>query len=202
MTSSLLAAVAALAVLTVLPGPDVAVVTRVALGQGGRAALRTALGIVCGLLVWGALTAAGLAAVLAASAAAYAVVRVAGGAYLVWLGLRTLLRRDAPVGTPARAAGRPWRTGLVTNLLHPKIAVFYTGLLPALVPDGAPHAPALLGLVLAHAVLSLAWLAACAAAVTRVAAALRRPRVRRALDAVTGLVLVGFGVRVVAAGDH
>lgn len=196
---SLLAAVAALALLTVLPGPDVAVVTRVALAGGRADAARTALGVASGLLVWGLLTAAGLAALLAASSAAYTAVKLCGAAYLVWLGLRTLWRGgDVDDEAPVTARGA-WRTGFTTNVLNPKIAVFYTGVLPGLVPRGAPHAATLLGLVVVHVALSLGWLAVVGAAVDRVSAALRRPRVRRALDRVTGLVLVGFGVRVAAS---
>ncbi len=206
MTASLVTAVLALALLTVLPGPDVAVVTRVALARGRSGALRTALGIVSGLLAWGLLTVAGLAALLAASATAYTAVRVAGAAYLVWLGLQALWSSRAGAVSAAAvtgsATGRPFRTGLVSNLLNPKIAVFYTGLLPNLVPAGAPQATTLVGLVLVHAVLSLGWLTLYAALVGRAAGTLQRPRVRRTLDRVTGVVLVGFGLRLAAAGHR
>ena len=198
--TALLAAVAALTLLTLVPGPDLAVVTRVALASGRGAAARTAAGIVAGLLVWGLLTVAGLAALLAASAEAYALVKLAGAAYLVFLGVQTLWRSrrslaQESVAVPPRAE-RPWRTGLVTNLVNPKIAVFYTGLLPQLVPAGAPAAPTLGALVLVHAGLSLAWLNLYALLLHRASATLQRPRVRRALDQLTGLVLVGFGLRV------
>lgn len=203
MLPSLLAAVAALTVLTVLPGPDVAVVTRVALAQGRAAAFRTSLGIVSGLLTWGLLTVAGLAAVLAASATAYTVVKLAGAAYLCWLGVQAIRHagRDAVADVPeaARRSRGPWRTGFLSNVLNPKIAAFYTGVLPQLVPEGAPHAVTLVGLVLAHVAISLGWLAVYAAIVTRAARALRRPRVRQALDRVTGVVLLGFGARVAAS---
>lgn len=201
MTASLAAAVLALALLTLLPGPDVAVVTRLSLSRGAAEGVRASLGIVTGLLVWGALTVAGLAAVLAASPTAYTVVRLLGAGYLVVLGVQALWRSrstDArPVeGTPGLRATSGFRTGVVSNVLNPKIAVFYTGLLPGLVPAGAPHGVTLLGLVLVHCLLSLAWLSLCAAAVGRAAGSLSRPRARQALDRVTGIALVGFGVRV------
>jgi threonine/homoserine/homoserine lactone efflux protein len=88
--------------------------------------------------------------------------------------------------------------GLASNLLNPKIAVFYTGLLPQLVPRGAPYVPTLIGLVLVHAVLGLGWLSLYATAVTRAAATLRQPRVRAVLERTTGVILVGFGLRVAA----
>ena len=205
MTSSLIAAVLALALLTVLPGPDIAVVTRITLAHGRQAAVRGSFGVVSGLLVWGLLTVAGLAAVLAASAEAYTAVKLVGALYLLWLGAQTLWRSRRSYGSDEAAAmsgppGRPWRTGLLTNLTNPKIAVFYTSLLPQLVPDGAPRTPTLVALVLAHALISLSWLLLYTTAVSRAAVTLRRPRVRRALERVTGVVLVGFGVRVLAAG--
>lgn len=193
------AAVLALTVLTLLPGPDVALVTRVALSRGREAAFRTSLGILSGLLVWGALTVAGLAAVLAASATAYTALRIAGAVYLVALGLVALFRRapvDEHVAVPAVRGA--WRTGFVSNMLNPKIAVFYTGVLPGLVPDGAPHVPALVALVVVHVLMGLVWLTAYAAFVDRAARVVRRPSVRRALDRVTGVVLVAFGLRVAA----
>jgi threonine/homoserine/homoserine lactone efflux protein len=207
VTASLVGAVLALALLTVLPGPDVAVVTRLALSHGSTEALRGSLGIVSGLLVWGLLTVAGLAALLAASATAYTVVKYVGAGYLVLLGVRALWHSSS---TDASAqdissrtgAGTGFRVGFVSNLLNPKIAVFYTGLLPSLVPDGAPHGVTLIGLVLVHGVLSLAWLVLYAALVVRASGFLHRPGIRQALERVTGVVLVGFGVRVAATGRH
>lgn len=200
MWSSFLAAVLVLALLTVVPGPDVAVVTRVALGSGRRAAAWTAAGVAVGCLVWGVLTAVGLAAVLAASAELYTAVKLVGAVYLVFLGLQAWWRsrRVEPAASDEapRSGGRPFVTGLVTNLLNPKIAVFYTGLLPQLVPSGAPVAITLLGLVAVHAVLGVVWLNAYAALLHGARGTLTRPRVRRVMERITGTVLIGFGLRV------
>ncbi len=203
MLVQFLAAAGVLAVLTVVPGPDMAVTTKRAIASGRQDGLRTVGGITAGLLVWGVLTVAGLAAVLAASAVAYTVVKLAGAAYLVFLGVQALWqsRRGGsgalPVAGPA-ATGSPWRTGLVSNVLNPKIAVFYTGLLPTLAPAGlAPQAGMAL-LVLVHAVLTFVWLGGYVLLATA-RAFFERPAVRRALDRVTGVVLVGFGVKVATA---
>lgn len=112
-----------------------------------------------GLLLWGALTAAGLAAVLAASPAAYLAVKLLGVGYPVFLGAQALWQHRATA--PAAPTGSPWRTGLVGNVLNPKIAVFYTGLLPSLAPPGLPAAWAMALLVLLHTALTLAWLGGC-----------------------------------------
>ncbi len=194
------AAVAALALLTILPGPDVAIVTRFALGSGLAAATRAAIGIVAGLGIWGVLTVLGLAAVLAASTTAYAVVKTAGAVFLIGMGAYALWRSRKPHGQavpePPPARGHPLRIGLLTNVLNPKIAIFYTGLLPSLVPaGGAPRLwlPVLVG---THAVLSFVWLASYAAALTRARSVVGGPRVRAVLDRVTGFVLIGLGLRV------
>ena len=201
MTLAFLGATLALALLTIMPGPDVAIVTRVVLAHGKRAAFRTALGIAPGLLFWGLLTVIGLAALLAASAAAYLVVKFAGAAYLIWLGIKTIWHsrhhtaHEPAVMKPQRPH-RHWLTGFINNLLNPKIAVFYTSLLPQLVPSGAPHASTLFALVILHAVLTVSWLITYGYVINRSARFLQRPRVRRALDKLTGIILIGFGIRV------
>jgi threonine/homoserine/homoserine lactone efflux protein len=202
MVGSLAAAVVVLSLLVLLPGPDVAVVTRVALSSGRRAAAEAAAGIVAGLIVWGGLTVAGLAAILATSAQAYAVVKYAGAAYLVLIGLHTLWQtrrrpaEDSPATADPAAVRHPWRAGLMTNVLNPKIAVFYTGLLPQLVPAGAPTTPTLIGLVAIHVLLTLAWLNLYAGLLHAARTTVQRPKVRTALERVTGIALVGLGARV------
>ncbi|MFE9174445.1 LysE family translocator [Streptomyces kebangsaanensis] len=199
MLTHLAAALGVLGLLTVVPGPDMAVVTRRALLAGPGDALRTVSGIATGLLIWGVLTVAGLAAVLAASPAAYLAAKLLGAGYLVFLGAQALWhdRRaaPAPAGNAARAtAGSPWRTGLVSNVLNPKIAVFYTGLLPTPAPPHLPAAWAMTLLVLLHTALTLAWLSSYVLLLSKAGPVLRQPRIRRALGRTTGVVLIGFGL--------
>ncbi|MFE6105045.1 LysE family translocator [Streptomyces laurentii] len=207
MLYEFLAASGVLALLTMVPGPDMAVVTRRAVAAGRGDGLRTVAGITTGLLVWGVLAVAGLAAVLAASATAYTVVRLAGAAYLVVLGVQALLaaRRGRRTEGPAEPlavpppAGHPWRTGLVSNVLNPKIAVFYTGLLPTLAPRGlSPHTGMAL-LVLVHAVLTVVWLGGYVLLLSRARAFFARAAVRRGMERITGVVLIGFGLKVATA---
>ncbi|MGV9694045.1 LysE family translocator [Streptomyces sp. NPDC003444] len=200
MLVQLLTATGVLAVLTVVPGPDMAVVTKRALASGRQDGLRTVGGIAAGLLVWGALTVVGLAAVLAASATAYTLVKLAGALYLGFLGVQALLQSrrggpEKPAAVPV-PSGNPWRTGLVSNVLNPKIAVFYTGLLPTLAPPALPPHLGMTLLVLAHVALTLAWLGGYVMVLARARAFFERPSVRRATDRVTGVVLIGFGVKV------
>ncbi|MFJ5534068.1 LysE family translocator [Streptomyces sp. NPDC093261] len=201
MLIQFLTAAGVLAVLTVVPRPDMAVVTKRAVSAGWRDGLRTVGGITTGLLVWGVLTVVGLAAVLAASATTYTLVKLAGAAYLILLGVQALVhsrRGQAQTADtlPATPAGSPWRTGLISNVFNPKIAVFYTGLLPALAPSGlSPHAGMTL-LVLIHAMLTAVWLGSYVMLLAKARAFFQKPRVRRAMDRTTGVVLIGFGLKV------
>jgi threonine/homoserine/homoserine lactone efflux protein len=195
------------AALTVTPGLDTALVLRAALTRSRREAMATGAGIVAGLLVWGAAAAVGVSALVTASAAAYDVLRYAGAGYLLWCGARLLVRSvrgDAAVlsaqTVPLTSGWRAARTGLVTNLLNPKVGVFYVALLPQFVPAGSD--PLLVGLLLAavHGLLSLAWFGLLAAVAGAFSRWLRRPATVRAIDGVTGVTLVGFGVRLALAG--
>jgi threonine/homoserine/homoserine lactone efflux protein len=202
VTLSLVAAVGALALLTILPGPDFAIVLRWAAAGGLRAGVLAALGVVSGCAVWGALAVTGLAALFAASPVAYEVVRIVGAGYLVWMAARLIgrtLRRETvgPVAVEGVAPGAlAFRQGLVTNLLNPKIGAFYVGVLPVLVPAGAPHALTMAGLVLVHGILGIVWLTLVSLAVSRGRSVLSRPAGRRWLDRVTGVVLLGFAGRL------
>ncbi|MEU6756425.1 LysE family translocator [Streptomyces sp. NPDC046685] len=207
MLPALLGATGILALLTVVPGPDMAIVTRQAVTRGRGDGLRTVAGIAVGLLIWGALTVAGLAALLAASAEVYLVVKLAGAAYLCWLGIRCLRGPATQPGTEpgavptedqqeAGGGAGAWRTGLVANVLNPKIAVFYTGLLPTLAPPGLRPATGMALLVVIHVLLTLVWLGTYVYVLSRARRFFARHRVRRALDRTTGVVLIGFGVRV------
>jgi threonine/homoserine/homoserine lactone efflux protein len=190
-------------VLTLTPGLDTALVLRAALAQGRREASATAAGIVAGLFVWGAAAAVGISALLTASELAFDVLRYAGAAYLVWFGARLIRRAawpgpdGAPVPVAARAsAWRAARLGLLTNLLNPKVGVFYVALLPQFLPTGSD--PLAVGLLLAgvHGAISLVWFALLIALAGALGRWLRRPRTTRAIDGITGVTLIGYGLKL------
>lgn len=202
MTSEVLAFAVVAAVLTVTPGLDSALVLRAALTRSRREAVATGAGILTGLFVWGASAAVGISALLTASEVAYTALRWAGAAYLVWFGVRLLvrtLRSGAATEDLPGSHGSAWRaarTGLTTNLLNPKIGVFYVALLPQFLPTGSD--PLLPGLLLAavHAALTVVWFALLIGAASLLSRWLRRPGTVRAIDGVTGATLVGFGMRL------
>ena len=196
MHSQLLPFVGAAILIALTPGADTALVVRNALIGGAPPARRTALGTTTGLLVWGAASACGVAAVLNASAEVFTAVKLAGALYLLWLGLQAIRHAGAHEASGRARSGSPFRQGLLCNLLNPKAGIFFTALLPQFV---SPDDPALLISLLMTAIAataSLAWLSVYATLVPRAGDVLRRPPVRRALDRATGAVLIGLGVRL------
>ena len=195
--------VGVVAVIVVVPGPDMALVLQNGLARGRRAAVETALGINAGLVVWAVAAALGVAALLHASAPAFTALKLAGAAYLVWLGVRALVAAWRGTGGDAQVrsrglTGSPFTQGLLSNLLNPKIALVFTTLIPQFVDPAAPAAAQTLLLAAIFICMGLLWLTSYALLVARAGALLRRPTVRRALNAVTGTVLVALGVRLAA----
>jgi threonine/homoserine/homoserine lactone efflux protein len=203
--SHLAAFLALSAVVIVTPGPDTALTIRNALLGGRRSGAFTALGVAAGQATWTLAASAGVAALLQASQPLFLAVRLLGAAYLVFLGAQALRAAFAPHGsrpdTIDAAGGVAPRTalrqGLLSNLGNPKMAVFFTSLLPQFAGAHASFS-ALLALGLVFCCLTLTWLAAYAVAVAQAGDVLRRPRIRRALDGVTGALLVAFGLRLAA----
>jgi threonine/homoserine/homoserine lactone efflux protein len=185
------------AVVIVTPGQDTALTIRNTLLGGRSGGIATAAGVVSGQLVWALAASAGLSAVLLASAPLFMAIRIAGAAYLVLLGVQALVaairgahRVDADAAP--RRPRAPYRQGVLSNLGNPKMAVFFTSLLPQF----GSSFPALLALGLVFCTITLAWLTAYAFVIAKAGDVLRRSRVRRALDAMTGAVLVALGLRL------
>ncbi|MEV5240368.1 LysE family translocator [Streptomyces cinnamoneus] len=198
--------------LTLTPGLDTALILRTAALGHRRRAWGVVLGIQTGTLAWGVLTSLGVTALLTASHLAYDILRWAGAAYLVWMGIRLLRAGRRPAGDAVESAGPPavadssdsfpggWRQGAVTNLLNPKMGAFYVAVLPQFIPPGAPHLVAGVLLAGVHILLAIVWSCALIAFAHALRNRLQRPSARRFLDRVTGTVIVGFGFRI-ALGD-
>ena len=198
MLTALAAFVGVSLLVIVTPGQDTALTIRNSLRGRRRAGVATAAGVATGQACWTIATSAGLAALLVASEGLFVALKLLGAAYLVYLGARALL--DALRSQPRHralgggAAAAPFRQGLLSNLGNPKMAVFFTSLLPQF----AGRFWSLLALGFLFCSLTLVWLCGYAIAVARAGDLLRRPRVRRLLDGATGICLVGFGLRLAA----
>ena len=203
LTQSLLTFTVAAALLAATPGVDTALVLRALLTSGVRRALQAALGIAAGCLVWGAVVALGLGALLTASTLAFNILKAVGAAYLLWQGLRLILRKravqDEQPEPASLAYGSAFWTGFLTNVLNPKVGVFYVTLLPQFVVPGVPAGPYIFALAGIHVGLSLLWFVLLIAAALPLQRWLARPRVQTTLDRITGGVFVLFGLRLVVA---
>jgi threonine/homoserine/homoserine lactone efflux protein len=205
MDASLLTFLGISAAVIATPGPDTVLTVRNTLVGGRRAGVLTALGVSAGQIVWAVATSLGLVAVLLASEPVFQAVKLLGAGYLVYLGAQSVLAalRSAPRahrpgvrGEPRLRAGSAFRQGLLNNLGNPKMAVFFASVFPQFAPRGSDPVAALVGLGLVFAALTLLWLALYAVVVARAGAAARATAVRRAVDGVAGLSLVGLGAKV------
>ena len=202
-----LAAFLSVAVIVIVtPGPDTALTIRNTLVGGRGGGMFTALGVVTGQATWALATSVGVAALLAASERAFLTVKLLGAAYLVYLGCQSLLAavgRDSGAERPHTGRARlpahaAYLQGVISNLGNPKMAAFFSSLLPQFA-GGDGSFSTLLALGLVFCALTLTWLTAYAVAVAKAGDVLRRPRVRRALEGLTGAVLVALGLRLATA---
>lgn len=196
---------AASLVLIMIPGPDQALITRNSLVGGRRAGLLTMVGGMLGLSVHVSAAALGISALLLASATAFTVLKAVGVAYLVWMGVATLrgarrTRREPPADEDADPSARPGarhlRHGFLSNALNPKVALFFVTFLPQFLPTRGSVLPRALLLSLLFAMLYALWFSVYVCTVDRLGKWLRRPRVRARIEQITGLLLIGFAVRL------
>jgi len=200
MLVSLGAFTVAAVLIVLLPGPDTLVVLR-NLVRGGRAtAVQTVLGVLSGLTVWVVAAALGLSAVLRASHDAYLALRIAGAVYLLWLGVSSLRSHGRPAAErPARRRsliGQGYSAGLATDLLNPKVGVFFVTFLPGFVPAGYPVGWVSVALGGIFVGLTALYFAVLILASGRVTTWMSTAHIRRRLDRATGLVLIGFGLKL------
>lgn len=194
-----LAGLAVLALLTISPGADMALVAKITLERGRHAALLATVGICSGVFVHATASALGLSVILATSAEAFTIVKLVGAAYLAYLGvqaLRNSFRRDvAELRSPRRGAN-PYLQGVFSNVLNPKVAVFYLTFLPQFMSPGDNVLVRSLAFAVAHGLMGIAWLSAYAYVLSRISAVLGGAGVRRWLERVTGGVLIALGARL------
>lgn len=205
LSGTLIAFVGIAALVICTPGPDTAMTIRNALLGGRPAGLATALGVSTGLAIWALATSAGLVALLIASEPLFLAVKYIGAAYLVWLGVQSLRAAFGPGSLQQAMEQLPSRglrprqaylQGVLSDLSNPKIAAFFSSMLPQFAPAGATDFVGLAALGLLFSTMTLIWLTGYALATARMRDALRRPRIRRTLDGVTGVTLIGLGVKL------
>jgi len=197
----LVAFIGVAAILTILPGADMALVTRNVLVVGRRRTMLTIAGICVGCVIHATASALGLSAILATSAAAFDLVKTIGAAYLVWLGVQSIRDAARPASPGNSASGPsaalgPFLQGFLTNVLNPKVAIFYLTFLPQFIGPAEPVFRRSLLLASIHIAMGFVWLSAYAWFVDQLGAVLTRPRVKASLERVTGGLLIALGARL------
>jgi len=196
------------ALLTLSPGADTMLVIRSVISRGPTAGLLTTAGICSGLFVHASLSAAGLSLILLKSAMAFEVLKTAGACYLLYLGfqsIRQLFQKGRPATGPSgidtagngrKSARRAFMEGMLNNILNPKPAVFYLALLPQFIGPDDPVFLKSLMLAGIHFVMGIVWLSAISLFLGKMRTFLANPRVHRWLEASSGVILIGLGIRL------
>ncbi len=195
---------AAITALTLTPGVDTLLVMRNATRGGSRDGLLTSLGICLGLFVHASISAAGLSVILLGSAELFIALKLAGAAYLIWLGAQSLrsalrhrgVRIEASASINVVPALTSLREGLLSNVLNPKPIIFYMAFLPQFIDPGYSALTQALVMAAIHFAIGTFWQGALVLMVGRARQLLRRPRVAQLMDSLTGLLLVGFGTKL------
>ena len=204
MLAALLGFAAASVLIVLLPGPDTLVVVRNLMRGGRRRAASTVIGVLTGLVIWVLAASLGLSAMLRASHTGYDVLRYIGGAYLIWIGIQALRSRAVMTTESAEAVARSHRpllgsgfvAGLATDLLNPKVGVFFITFLPAFVPHGESVGVATMAFGAIFVIETLLYFAVLIRVADRIVRWMTDPRTRARLDRAAGLVFLGFGVRL------
>lgn len=203
-TAHILAFTATAALLTITPGADTALVLRIAARAGRRPAWLAGIGVVAGVLLWGVIAGIGLGALVLISEFAFRLLQIAGALYLGWLAWQMFqsafhARPSDSENSPEPPPGLGWFVrGFMTNVLNPKVGLFYVSLLPQFIPTGGDVLSYSVAYAGIHAALGLGFFAILVAATDRVGAWLRRASIARILDGLSGTVLLGFAVRLLA----
>jgi threonine/homoserine/homoserine lactone efflux protein len=195
---SVLTFIPAAVLIVLFPGPDTLVVLRSLIRRGRRSAALASVGVVVGLVIWAGAAALGLAALLKASTTAYLVLRIVGAAYLLYIGVQSLRARGNPeLSVEHRSlVGDGFRAGLLTDLLNPKVGVFFVSFLPGFIPHGASVGLTSLMLGVIYAAMTGLYFLAMLLISDKVTAWMQNARIRKRMDRVTGVVLIGFGIRL------
>src|SRR6266540_5001173 len=186
MDQNLLAFIGIATVVVVVPGPDMALIARNVIRHGRAAGYATSIGIFVGTLGWALAAGLDVATVLAASAVAFTALKLAGAAYLIYLGITSFRGRDTLVtdgedGRPGLPHQRAFLQGLLSALLNPKLGVFFLTLLPQFIAPGDPVGPRVLQLALIFDLIGITWLTIYTTMLGAIGTALGRPGPRRAM---------------------
>ncbi|MDA8027039.1 MAG: LysE family translocator [Actinomycetota bacterium] len=183
-----------------IPGPDTMVVLRATVSGGRRDGLATIAGVLTGLFAWITLTTAGIAVLFAASKVGYLILHIVGGLYLLYLGVTAIFSKSSPLNIKKderpRSVIAAFSKGMATDLLNPKVGIFFISFLPSFIPKGANVPLATLAYGVDFLIVSLAYLVVVVVGSQALINLLADRRKRRGVEVTTGAILSAFGVKI------
>jgi RhtB (resistance to homoserine/threonine) family protein len=195
--------------LILLPGPDTAIATKNTLTVGRTGGFRTMFGTCCALLIHTLAAVVGLSAIIVKSAFLFSIFKYFGAVYLVFLGIKTLwaLRQNKTAPTEMSAESKYgnkscFKQGFLTNLLNPKVAVFFLTFLPQFVSSGSPSFIPFLIMGITYTLLTAVWFLFYIYLLNQIRTFMKKPRTQMWMEGITGTILIGFGVKLALEKAH
>ncbi|QJX74642.1 LysE family translocator [Priestia megaterium] len=193
--------------LVILPGPDTAIMTKNTLTVGKQGGFKTMLGICCALSIHTLTAIVGLSAIIAKSALLFSIFKYIGAVYLIYLGIKSLwtLRNQETTETISKSKYKnksSFKQGFFTNLLNPKVAVFFLTFLPQFVNPGSHTFMPFLILGITYIVLTVVWYLFYIYLLNQISAFMKKPKTQKIIEGITGTILIGFGVKLALEKAH
>lgn len=196
--------------LIILPGPDTAIATKNTLTVGRMGGLKTALGTCCALLIHTSAAVLGLSAIIVKSALLFSVFKYVGAVYLIYLGIKTLwsLKKKEEAASVEMNTKKQFentscfKQGFLTNILNPKVAVFFLTFLPQFVESGSNTFMPFLLMGITYTVLTSIWFLLYVYLINQISAFMKRPKAQNIIEGVTGTILIGFGIKLALEKSH
>ena len=196
--------------LIILPGPDTAIVTKNTISVGKIGGIKTALGICCALLIHTSAAILGLSAIIVKSALLFSVFKYVGAVYLIYLGVKalwSLKKKDESASVEMNLKSHfkntsLFKQGFLTNLLNPKVAVFFLTFLPQFVVSGSNTFFPFLIMGITYTVLTAIWFLIYVSLINQISAFMKRPKTKNIIEGITGAILIGFGIKLALEKAH
>ncbi|MED4727898.1 LysE family translocator [Aneurinibacillus migulanus] len=190
-------------VLIILPGPDTGLVTQNTIAQGRRGGVQTALGSISGVIIHTLAAVVGLSAIIVKSAFLFSIFKYVGAFYLIYLGIMSLwaikkkgIAIEDNKSEKKNASLSAFRQGFLTNVLNPKVAVFFLTFLPQFLEPGSNTFLQFLIMGLTYAALTLIWFLMYVYLIHSINVWMKKPSVQRAIQGISGIVLLSFGIKL------
>lgn len=192
--------------LIILPGPDTAIATKNTLTDGRTGGFKTMFGTCCALLIHTLAAVVGLSAIIVKSAVLFSIFKYIGAVYLVYLGFRTLwalkYKKEPAIAASKYKSKSYFKQGFLTNLLNPKVAIFFLTFLPQFVDSGHHSLTPFLIMGITYTLLTAVWFMLYIFLLNQISAFMKKPRTQTVFEGITGTILIGFGLKLALEKAH